>query len=138
MPKTILIVDDEEHMQRLLQFALRPVNAVVATAKSGAAAIEFFKKSRADLIILDYSMPGKNGVEALQELRRLPNGADVPVLMLTARDQTLIRKEAAGLQVAAFLTKPFSPSDLQRRAKDVLGAAPATTAIPPETSTQPA
>lgn len=121
MPKTILLIDDEEHMIRLLQFALRPVGAHLAAVKSGPAALRYLEThSAADAIILDYSMPDQDGVETLRAIRALPNGADIPVVMLTARDQTLIRKDAEGLKVHSFMTKPFSPAALQQTLRAVL------------------
>jgi DNA-binding response OmpR family regulator len=119
----ILLVDDEEHMLRLLQFALRPVSASIHCVKRGDAAVDFFKANNPKLVLLDYAMPGMDGVETLRQIRAQAGGESVPVIMLTARDQTPIRKEAAGLHVQAFLTKPFSPSDLVRRAKDLLAGA---------------
>jgi len=121
MNKSILLVDDEEHMLRLLQFALKSVQATVHARKSGADAIAFLSGQPADLVLLDYSMPGMDGVETLRGIRALDGGADINVIMLTARDQTAIRAEAADLNVAAFLTKPFSPSDLARRVIATLG-----------------
>ncbi len=120
MSKQILIVDDEDHMIRLLQFALKPVAASIVAVKRGEAAVEFLKENRPDLVILDYSMPGLDGVETLRRIREGEEGAQVRVIMLTARDQTTIRQEAAGLNVQAFLTKPFSPSDLVRRTNELL------------------
>jgi len=75
-------------------------------------------------IILDFSMPEQDGVETLRQIRNLEAGADVPVIMLTSRDQTLIRKAAEGLHVHAFMTKPFSPNTLLQTIKDVVGDAP--------------
>jgi len=115
MNKTILIVDDEEHMLRLLQFALKSAKATVQARKSGAEAVSFLAGQPADLVLLDYSMPGMDGVETLRGIRSLEGGGNIKVIMLTARDQTAIRAEAADLNVEAFLTKPFSPSDLARR-----------------------
>lgn len=120
MSKQILLVDDEDHMVRLLQFALKAVPARIAAVKRGEAALAFVQEHPVDLVILDYSMPGLDGVETLRRLRELPAGLSVSVVMLTARDQTAIRQEAAGLNVQAFLTKPFSPSDLARRASELL------------------
>jgi CheY-like chemotaxis protein len=119
----ILLVDDEEHMLRLLQFCLKPIPASIHCVKRGDAAVEFFKANHPNLVLLDYSMPGMDGVETLRQIRTQEGGGAVPVIMLTARDQTAIRKEAAGLHVEAFLTKPFSPSDLVRRARELLDGA---------------
>jgi two-component system, OmpR family, alkaline phosphatase synthesis response regulator PhoP len=118
----ILLVDDEEHMLRLLQFVLKPIPASIHCVKSGDAAVEFFKANHPNLVLLDYAMPGMDGVETLRQIRAQECGSAVPVIMLTARDQTVIRKEAAGLHIHAFLTKPFSPSDLVRRAREFQGA----------------
>lgn len=121
MPKTILLIDDEEHMIRLLQFSLRPVGAHLAAVKSGPAALRYLEAHPPiDAIILDYSMPDQDGVETLRQIRALENGASIPVVMLTARDQTLIRKDAEGLQVHSFMTKPFSPSALQQTLRNIL------------------
>jgi DNA-binding response OmpR family regulator len=120
----ILLVDDEEHMLRLLRFALKPVSASIHCVKCGDDAVEFIKANHPQLVLLDYAMSGMNGVETLRLIRAQEgDSAAVPVIMLTARDQTAIRKEAAGLHVAAFLTKPFSPSDLVRRARELLNGA---------------
>ena len=108
-------------MLRLLRFALKPVSAQIHCVSRGAAAVEFLKENPSDLVLLDYSMPDLDGVETLRQIRKLEGGDTIRVIMLTARDQTAIRKEAAGLNVEAFLTKPFSPSQLARRAQDLLG-----------------
>ena len=123
MKNQILVVDDEEHMLRLLRFALKPVYASIHCVKCGDDAVEFFKAHSPKLVLVDYAMPGMDGVETLRHIRAQKGGSTVAVIMLTARDQTAIRKEAAGLHVAAFLTKPFSPSDLVRRARELLNAA---------------
>jgi DNA-binding response OmpR family regulator len=121
--KQILLIDDEEHMLRLLQFALKTVSASIHCVKHGDAAVDFLKANKPNLVLLDYAMPGMDGVETLRNIRTQEGGSAVPVIMLTARDQTAIRKEAAGLNVEAFLTKPFSPSDLARRARELLNRA---------------
>ena len=123
MKKQILLIDDEEHMLRLLQFALKTVSASIYCVKRGDAAVDFLKANKPNLVLLDYAMPGMDGVETLRNIRAQEGGSAVPVIMLTARDQTAIRKEAAGLNVEAFLTKPFSPSDLVRRARELLNRA---------------
>lgn len=121
MPPTILIVDDQELMIRVLQATLRPLDVKFGTAKSGAEAVRFIEESGApSAMILDFSMPGQDGVETLRQIRSLPAGAAIPVVMLTARDQTLIRKAAEGLHVHAFMTKPFSPTSLLQTLREML------------------
>ncbi len=121
MPPTILIVDDQELMIRVLQATLRPLDVKIGTAKSGAEAVRFIKESGAPgAMILDFSMPDQDGVETLRQIRGLPAGAAIPVVMLTARDQTLIRKAAEGLHVHAFMTKPFSPTSLLQTLREMI------------------
>lgn len=122
MPKTILLVDDQELIIRVVQAALRPLGAQLPSAKSGPEAVRYFESNAApDAMVLDVSMPGQDGVETLRQIRALPSGAEIPVIMLTARDQTLIRKEAEGLKVFDFITKPFSPNSLQQTVKRMVG-----------------
>lgn len=120
----VLIVDDQEMMIRVLQATLRPLGVPLATAKSGADAVRYVAETGVPgAIILDFSMPDQDGVETLRQIRKLASGASIPVVMLTARDQTLIRKEAEGLHVHAFLTKPYSPNALRQTIREMLDAA---------------
>lgn len=124
MPKTVLLVDDQELIIRVVQVALKPLRAEIPSVKSGAEAIAFIEgRGAPDAMILDYSMPELDGVETLRRIRELPNGASIPVLMLTMRDQTSIRDAAKGLHVFDFMTKPFSPSSLQQTVRKMLGEA---------------
>ena len=120
MKKTILLIDDEEHILRLLQFVLRPIDAILQVTRSGMEALAYLVKNPVAVALLDYSLPGMNGLETLQQIRSLKEGGDIKVIMLTARDQTTIRAEAEGLNVEAFLRKPFSPSDLARRVRELV------------------
>ncbi len=134
MPKTILLVDDQDLIIRVLQATLRTIGATIASARNGEEALRFIEeKTLPDAMILDYSMPNMDGVETLRRIRKLPGGDSIPVLMLTARDQTLIRQAAEGLQVADFMTKPFSPVALQKVMRELLeknGENPNTKNIP--------
>ena len=118
--KTILLIDDEEHILRLLQFVLKSIDAHLRVSKTGKEALAFLEQNSASVVLLDYSLPGMNGLETLQHIRKLKGGGNIKVIMLTARDQTAIRAEAEGLNVEAFLTKPFSPSELARRVRELV------------------
>ena len=123
MMPTVLIVDDQEMMVRILQTTLRPLGISLASARSGAEAVRYIEETGVPrAIIMDFSMPGQDGVETLRQIRKLASGASIPVVMLTARDQTLIRKEAEGLKVHAFMTKPFSPNELLQTIREMLQA----------------
>lgn len=117
----ILIVDDQELMYRVLQATLRPLGARLSWAKSGAEAIHHIESLGApDALVLDFSMPDMDGVETLRQIRKLDCGNSIPVVMLTARDQTHIREDAEGLQIHSFMTKPFSPNLLLSTLKQIL------------------
>lgn len=121
MSAKLLIVDDQDLILRIIQAAVKPLGPETMLARSGSDALAAIGKSgMPDGVILDYSMPGKDGVETLQCLRDLDGGAEVPVIMLTARDQTAIREAAAGLGVFRFMTKPFSPAILCRATEEML------------------
>jgi two-component system chemotaxis response regulator CheY len=124
-PPNILIVDDQELMYRVVQATLKPLGARLSWAKSGAEAINHIETVGVpDVIVLDFSMPDQDGVETLSHIRKLASGESIPVLMLTARDQTHIRQEAEGLKVHSFMTKPFSPNLLLGTIRDIFANLP--------------
>ena len=119
--KRILVVDDERHMQRLLQFTLEKTGATVQMAGSGTEAIECLRKDPADLICLDLVMPGMDGFATVREIRKDPSLPSLPVIMLTSRGQNEAREQATGLGIVSYFTKPFSPTELIAEAKKILG-----------------
>ena len=119
--KRILVVDDERHMQRLLQFNLQKTGCTVETAGSGAAALEIIDQNPIDLLLIDLVMPGMDGFATVREFRLRPNCREIPVIMLTSRGQADTREQAAELGITTFLTKPFSPIELVTEAKRLLG-----------------
>lgn len=121
MTKTVLLVDDQELILRVVQAALSGQGYKLPTCRSGQGAIDYITKHGApDALILDYSMPDQDGVETLRQIRRLADGGNIQVMMLTARDQTSIRQAADGLKVFEFMTKPFSPANLQKTVKEMI------------------
>lgn len=108
-------------MIRVVRAALKPLGLVLPAAFCGSEAVAYFQNGGTpDAVILDFNMPDMDGVETLRRIRELPNGAAVPVIMLTMRDQTSIREEAKGLAVFDFMTKPFSPNSLQATVRRML------------------
>jgi len=121
VPPTVLIVDDQEFMFRILQATLKSQAIRISAARSGEAALSHIEKYGApDAIILDFGMPEMDGLDTLRLIRNLPCGKKIPVLMLTANDQTNIRNEAEGLNIHAFMTKPFGPNALLNTVKEML------------------
>ncbi|MFN8513097.1 MAG: response regulator transcription factor [Thermomicrobiales bacterium] len=114
-----LVVDDDPHILEALAVSLQlqwPDSAILS-AQDGVAGLALFYRHRPDLIVLDLSMPQKNGFEVLQEVRRT---SDLPVIVLTARGDDL--SQVRGLELGAddYLMKPFSPLVLIARIKAIL------------------
>ncbi len=116
----ILIVEDELDLQELLRFNLESEGYRTIAAGSGQRALALIESASPDLVVLDLNLPGPDGLEVCQAVRRSPRSRTIPILMLTARieDSDII----AGLEVGAddYVTKPFSPSVLLARIKAAL------------------
>ena len=116
----ILVVDDEEHIRRILKFQLEKNGYVVATAENGEVAIEMLRREGADLIILDLMMPKMDGFEVCARLRRDFQSSQTPIIMLTAKSD--LPDKIKGLQGGAndYLVKPYSNEELLLRVRNVL------------------
>ena len=113
----ILVVDDDEGIRLLVKKYLDENKYLVSTADSAESASEKVKIIKFDLIILDIMMPGKNGLEFIQEHK---DRLDTPIILLTAKGQPTERVE--GLETGAddYLPKPFEPKELLLRIKNIL------------------
>ncbi|WP_207636679.1 response regulator transcription factor [Desulfurispora thermophila] len=113
----ILIADDEEKIRQLVKMYLQKEGFAVAEAADGTTALEMLQQDRFDLLILDIMLPGMDGWEIC---RRVRAQSDLPIIMLTARDDEIDR--VLGLEMGAddYVTKPFSPRELVARVKAVL------------------
>jgi two-component system, OmpR family, response regulator len=114
----ILVVDDEAYITDLIAAGLRFVGFDVDTAAEGRDALAKVAATRPDLVVLDISMPGLDGLEVVERLRR--DGVATPVVFLTARDAPADR--IRGLHVGAddYITKPFSLDELLARIEAIL------------------
>ena len=122
--KNILIVDDDGHIRDVVQFALQQAGYEVTEAKDGHQALERFNAMRFDLVVLDITMPGMDGLDVCKALRK---SSLVPIIFLSSRDDEL--DKVLGLELGAddYISKPFSPRELVARIKAVLRRlAPAT------------
>src|SRR6476661_4864406 len=115
--KTILVVDDEPKIADLARDYLEHAGFAVRTAGDGEAALTAVRRDRPDLVVLDLGLPGLDGLDVTRAIRRDSN---LPVIMLTARDDEL--DKLLGLELGAddYLTKPFSPRELVARVRAVL------------------
>jgi two-component system alkaline phosphatase synthesis response regulator PhoP len=113
----ILVVDDEESIQNVVRAYLEADGFTVHLADDGTQALALFRRHRPRLIVLDIMLPGMDGLEVLQHIRRESNAY---VLLLTAKSEEMDR--VVGLTVGAddYVTKPFSPRELVARIKAIL------------------
>lgn len=112
MGKRVLLIEDEPNIIEAIRFILSRDGWIVETHSDGATAVAAVSKKGPDIVILDVMLPGKSGFDILRDLRGDPDHADLPILMLTARGQQKDRDMAQAAGVSAFMTKPFSNSDM--------------------------
>jgi DNA-binding response OmpR family regulator len=115
--KTILVVDDEPKIVQLARDYLEHAGFAVVTAPDGRSALDEVRHRRPDLVVLDLGLPQLDGLDVTRSIRRDSN---LPIVMLTARDDEV--DKLVGLELGAddYLTKPFSPRELVARVKAVL------------------
>ena len=119
MPATakIVIVDDDEHIRELASLYLKKEGFDVECAVDGASAVDQILQSKPSLVVLDLTLPGMSGYDVCKRVRQ---ESDVPIIMLTARDEDI--DKILGLELGAddYLTKPFNPRELVARVKAIL------------------
>ena len=121
----ILLVDDDPNISRLVRLYLEKEGFSVVEAARGDTALEAFQKNTPALVLLDVMLPGLDGLQVLKEIRKTSR---IPVIMLTAKDETF--DKVLGLELGAddYITKPFETKELVARVKAVLRRAPGTEA----------
>lgn len=112
MPKRLLVVDDEPNLLRAVAVTLRAEGYEVVTARSGAEALVRVAESLPDLVVSDIRMPGMDGFQLARQLRSNPRTDLIPIVFLTARDETSDRVAGFRSGVDAYLVKPFEPDEL--------------------------
>lgn len=117
MQASILAVDDDVNICELVRLYLEKDGFSVTCAHDGEAALQRFKSGKFDLIVLDLMLPGLDGMDVCREIRRT---SAVPIIMLTAKGETL--DKILGLELGAddYIVKPFEPKELVARVKAVL------------------
>jgi DNA-binding response OmpR family regulator len=113
----VLVVDDEDHIVELARIYLTREGYEVEGLGDGSQALARFSQVKPDLVVLDIMLPGADGLAICKEIRKQ---SQVPIIMLTARDE--VTDKVVGLEVGAddYLTKPFHPQELVARAKALL------------------
>jgi DNA-binding response OmpR family regulator len=120
MARTILVIDDEPEVIKLLDYNLTKAGYLVLSARNGEDGLESARKHAPDLVVLDVMMPGLDGWEVCKKLRQEPATAGVPLLMLTAKAEESDKVLGLGLGADDYVTKPFSVQELLARVKALL------------------
>ena len=121
---TVLIVDDEQHIRLLIEQTLEELEdegVDLLTANDGDEALDVVANQHPDLVFLDVMMPKRNGFEVCRAIKADPATAGTTVFLLTAKGQAYDREQGLAAGADQYLTKPFDPDDLLRRARAVLG-----------------
>ncbi|MDD5138591.1 MAG: response regulator transcription factor [Candidatus Omnitrophica bacterium] len=120
MKKTILIVEDEKDIVKMLEYNLQKEGFKTLSARDGEDALDAANRDHPDLVILDLMLPGMDGLEVCKALKQGAKTAMIPIIMLTAKVQE--SDKVVGLELGAddYMTKPFSPRELVARIKAVL------------------
>ena len=120
MANVILVVEDEESIRTLIALNLQAAGYTVEEAKDGTQALEKVKSVKPDLVLLDWMLPGLDGLDVLRSLKADPTFATLPVIMLTAKSEE--HDIVLGLEMGAadYITKPFSNKVLVARIRAIL------------------
>jgi len=110
--KKILVVDDEQHIVRLVEVNLVRAGYEVVKAYDGVEALEVVDREKPDMVVLDVMMPRMDGFETLKQLQANPRTQSIPVIMLTAKAQDADIFKGWSSGVSSYLTKPFNPREL--------------------------
>ena len=120
MTQTILVVDDDREIARLVRAYLEQAGFRAVCANDGASALRTLRSERPDLLVLDLMLPDRDGLDIARALRADPATAAIPIIMLTARVDDTDR--IVGLELGAddYITKPFNPREVVARVRAVL------------------
>jgi len=125
---TILVVDDEPQIRRVMRTTLASHGYTIAEAQNGEEAIEKLPRVLPDLILLDINMPGIGGLEACREIR---GHSDVPIIMLTVRNTEKDKVRALDAGADDYVVKPFGIEELLARIRAALRRASSGEPLPP-------
>ena len=118
---TVLVVDDEPFICRSLSFVLRKGNYNVVEARNGEEALAAIRKHRPDLVFMDVMMPKVSGFVVCGQVKADPELKNTKIILLTAKGQDSDREFGKQAGADEYMTKPFSPTKILERAREILG-----------------
>jgi DNA-binding response OmpR family regulator len=121
MSARLVIADDSSTILAMVELSVRRDGYQPVTAVDGVEALAAIREHRPELVIIDAVMPGASGYDVCKALRDDPDGPRPYVIMMTAGGRDSDREEAEESGFDEFVTKPFSPSELRKRVKEILG-----------------
>lgn len=118
--KHILFVDDDEEFVKIMKKLLNFYGYKVEEALTGNVALEKLKKGKFDLVLVDIMMPGMDGFELMEKMRKIPGSEKLPIIVITAREDfdTMMKSKQAG--AVDFIAKPFEPEELKEKIEKVI------------------
>jgi DNA-binding response OmpR family regulator len=119
--KTILLADDDEDVRNVIRMKLQNQPYRLLEVANGQAALSMAMSERPDLLILDWTMPGMSGIEVMAALQADAATAQIPVIMITGKDDHVDQAQGIKLGAIAYLVKPFSPQELLQKVQAALG-----------------
>ncbi len=133
MQKVIYICDDEENIRELIYSYLTREGYLVEAFEDGESLLKAFSQKEPDMIVMDIMMPGISGLDICRELRKT---SEVPIILVSARDDTF--DKVLGLELGSddYIAKPFSPRELLARIKTIFRRVKEPDSMPPETRSQ--
>jgi len=118
--QSILVAEDERNLVEALSFLMQRAGYEVHVARDGPATVEMAGRLSPDLVLLDIMLPGFDGFEVVEAIRRVPGGQRPRIVMLTAKGHERDRRKALELGVDDYVTKPFSNRDVVDRVRALL------------------
>jgi len=119
--KKILVVDDDQDMQKMLRLSIEASGYEFMSVSDGAEMLKAINTKTPDLILLDVMLPNMDGYTALREMRKEDKFKDLPVIVLTGKEQQKVGDLFALEKIAYFVEKPFDNKDLMEKIKEVIG-----------------
>jgi len=117
----VLLIEDEPNIMEAIRFFLSRDGWRVSCHADGATAMAEIARVGPDVVVLDVMLPNRSGFDVLRDLRADPATAELPVLMLTAKGQEKDRERAVQLGASAFMTKPFSNTEVRDKLRALAG-----------------